>query len=679
MLILSPTVLCSLLAGPLCPSSLRALLTLLTRCLGLARANTERLVATLGPLAARPGLPAPVLGLALRCLARTVQHSTVQSEAGRAVAGAVPSMLQPTLAVQPGPAISSALQLLATVMSRYPGSCSHHRSRIRQYLVSLLVSASDPGVPPALLGTCLALLPQLGGGGRGGVEHSSQYSQLLTSLAATVHAGLSCLLEGQVELDHWSALLSTAAPPLELPACGGGRTERGLATASQLQRVLSALASLLTRGFPQPRCLQVELLLSLPCRLLGLTTPQSALLASLLPRLQATSLHLVSSLVASCGAALLPEAGTINTLVVTGLARQHSPATRTALYRLVATWCGAAGPACGLDHCASPLVTAMARDCGQPGQQSAQQPQPVPVGGRKKQRRKGGAAGRAVLADYSSETAADTATALAALQALLTAVGPWLDHETHCLAARLLLSLLLSSPVPSPAVLSCLQALLQVSTPALLSPLQVALPGLARLQSQPELAAPASSLLHSLEAALHPGRAGLQGPASHLLPPVPAPVRQQECEEVELVPVAVQTEEESEQTSLLDKSNSRIKELEEALKAARNSERKAKDELRKRDFEPERSLILAEKRVAKQNIDDNQNNTKKVKLTSVEEDIFDKDSFAFPPEPNQCSNNEESEEEEPSGEFTVSEMLQDFSDKLKSNLVPSVITGEESD
>ena len=61
-----------------------------------------------------------------------------------------------------------------------------------------LVSTLGHGIGLKLLGKAFSLLPQLGGGGKEGVEHSNAHMRLVLSMIATLHIGLDTLLEHKV-------------------------------------------------------------------------------------------------------------------------------------------------------------------------------------------------------------------------------------------------------------------------------------------------------------------------------------------------------------------------------------------------------------------------------------------------------------------------------------------------
>ena len=86
-----------------------------------------------------------------------------------------------------------------------------------------LVSTLGQGVGMKLLGKVFSLLPQLGGGGKEGVEHSNAHQRLLLSTISTLHNSLDTLLEHKVKEFPCARPSST---PLALPPCNGSGLER---------------------------------------------------------------------------------------------------------------------------------------------------------------------------------------------------------------------------------------------------------------------------------------------------------------------------------------------------------------------------------------------------------------------------------------------------------------------
>jgi len=419
--------------------ALQTLLPLLQASPLLCSSFLNRLLPPLLTIASRPGAPSSLLSATFPCLELLVRHSSSQSESGRQVASAVPSLLTTLLlTVREGSTCRpTSLSLLISIMSRYPGSCGQAASKIENTLVSTL----GHGIGLKLLGKAFSLLPQLGGGGKEGVEHSNAHMRLVLSMIATLHIGLDTLLEHKVK--EFPCARPTSTTPLTLPPCNGSALERATLLSKQLQELTSILGSLLTRGFPTSRSVPVDLVLSLSSRLLSLSASLEDDLTLILPRLTASFIDLLVDLVDSCGDLLLPEAASINSLIVSGLTRKEklSLTIRRALHDLVAAWCHSVGPACGLDLCSAQILPPLLKEV-LPRKPEVLLDQSV---------RRKGKKNKVVSIQASSQqpsisnvTTEQPSSAFVALEAILTAVGPWLDAETHQMVSSTLLSLSLS-------------------------------------------------------------------------------------------------------------------------------------------------------------------------------------------------------------------------------------------
>jgi len=421
--------------------ALQTLLPLLQASPLLCSSFLNRLLPPLVTLASRPGAPSSLLSATFPCIELLVRHSSSQSESGRQVASAVPSLLTTLLlTVREGSTCRpTSLALLISIMSRYPGSCGQAASKIESTLVSTLGN----GIGLKLLGKAFSLLPQLGGGGKEGVEHSNAHMRLVLSMIATLHIGLDTLLEHKVK--EFPCARPTSATPLTLPPCNGSALERATLLSRQLQELTSILGSLLTRGFPTSRSVPVDLVLSLSSRLLSLPASMEDDLTFILPCLTASFINLLVNLVDSCGDLLLPEAASINSLIVSGLTRKDklSLTVRRALHDLVAAWCHSVGPACGLDLCAAQILTPLLKEV-LPRKPEVLLDQSVRRKGKKNKVVSISTSSHQPSILSNAATAEQPSSAFAALEAILTAVGPWLDAETHQMVSSTLLSLSLS-------------------------------------------------------------------------------------------------------------------------------------------------------------------------------------------------------------------------------------------
>ena len=663
-------------------SSVRCLITLLTHHPDLARDN-EKLVTGLARVFHRPGVSPELQTQLGHCLALVVRASTNNSDTGKTIAAAAPALINTVLALlaadpSPAPLVTSGLALLAALMSRYPGSCGAARPRILERLVSRLLGSGRGRVQ--LVGRCLALACQVGGGGREGAEHCGHYSSLVHTIVATVHTGLSTLLAGVKELDTFPDLVSLAPPwPLE------ASLEK---LAWQLETAMALLGRLLTAGFPHPRRVIVDTVLSLPVRLLSAATdprsPQQQLVASLHSALCCSSLQLTSALVTSAGAQLAPEAGRINSLLVAALSRPHvSPRVRTEVYTCLAAWLQSAGLSSGVEHCAGQLVPSILADIAPATRKMVLQA--TTSGNKRGKKRKGGGGGggqsHAAAASPDTDLRVDPGAGEAAVRALeqvVGVVGAWLDPETHASVTQCVLTQLLAPDLASPRLVAGLVSVLQLlatsASPRHLSPLQLALPALARLSSRPGLSLQIRSSLASLQSVIHPARHSLdvQDCKTATLNTLTAEdIEEEEDTDTLMADVSIQTDNivtaDTGDSSGDNESVRKIRELEEMLRKVKESESAAKTELMRKDIEISRMKIWTEKQLKRGNsekVDDGEL-SKKVKMDQQIPEVPD---LEFP-----------SSDADPGGDqLSVADMLKDFSDKLNDNIVPK-FTHEDSD
>ena len=167
-------------------------------------------------------------------------------------------------------------------MGRYSNSCGAARPRLEAALLELL----GAGVGPAPLGKAWALLPQLGGGGKEGAEHTARHVGLVGGMLGALHAGLDTLLHHVRELQPsrkdtvpalalplrqvLGLLVFLLLPPYHHLPVQGPSPQRAAGLAALLEDLMVALGALLTRGFPAPRFLPADGLLALASRLLSL-------------------------------------------------------------------------------------------------------------------------------------------------------------------------------------------------------------------------------------------------------------------------------------------------------------------------------------------------------------------------------------------------------------------------
>ena len=650
------------------------LLLLLRHAPGLARDSGEKLMAVLTKTFHRPGISPELQSVVSQCLCEVIQSSSNSSDTGKAISSAAPGLITAILSVVSSPhhsprLVTSSLSLLAVLMSRYPGSCGQARPRILEMLISQLDTLRSRSGHLQVLGRCLSLVCQVGGGGRDGVEHSAHYNTLLATLVSTVHTGLNTLLIGIKELDTFPDIVALASP--------WSLKDSSVEQLSwQLDSCMSVISQLLLRGFPQSRLVSVDSLLSLPVRLLGVNidpskviTPQDQLVTSLHSMLCCSSLQMTGALITCLRDQLLPEAGRINSLIVAGLSRVRAARVRTELYTCLSTWLECARLGSGMEYCAGQLLTNLISDIVPATQKMVLQ---TTSGNSKKNKKKKGGNSSNFVQNKTDvfRDSADQALGLAAVKALgqlINVIGPWLDRETHSKAVQCVLSQLMAAEVQdplNPGLLLSLHGLVTSTSPQHKSPVQIALPVVSRLLTHDSLSVQAREILRSLHSLTHPSRLTLeiQDCKTEALSNIHTPeIEMKEDEELELADSSTQTDIFSEQKGSLNGNDERLQELEQTLRKARQAETAANAEILKKDIEISRLKILSEKRPLKEN------------GASIETVSPSKKAKTH----HEVENNPSQEEIFPSsssisaeGQLSVEDMMKDFSDKLNDNIVP---------
>ena len=654
------------------------LLILLRHDPGLARDSGEKLMSVLTKTFHRPGVSPELQGVVCQCLVQVIQNSVNSSDTGKAISSSTPSLVTTILSVVSGQQsvrlTSTCLTLLAVLMSRYSGSCGQLRPKIMEMLISHLDTVRSRGGRVQQLGRCFSLVCQVGGGGREGVEHSAHHNSLLASLVSTVHSGLNTLLAGIKELDTFPDVVAMATP--------WALKEISLEQLSwKLENCMSVISQLLLRGFPQSRRVSVDSLLSLPVRLLGVSidprkvnTPQDQLVTSLLSMLCSSSLQMTSALVTCLGEQLLPEAGRINSLIVSGLSRIRGSRVRTELYTCLSTWLECAGLGSGVEYCAGQLLASLITDIVPTTQKMMLQTTSTSSKGNK--RKKGNNNSNFVSNQTNSTTnSADSTMSLAAVKALgelVSVAGPWLDKESHTGAMQCVLSQLMVAEPEDPltqGLLYCLHGLVASTSPQHKSPVQIALPVVSRFLGHELLSTQAKNLLRTIHSLTHPSRLTMdvQDCKTVALNNIHTPEIEETKEHLEIADTSTQTENILEVKAMVNGEGERIQKLESALNEARLAESAVRAEILRRDIEISRLKGLSEKRshteIGASN--DSLSPSKKAKTHHQLEVQPSPQAEIFPTDQ---SNGE--------GQLSVEDMMKDFSDKLNDNIVPRNFTND---
>merc|ERR1712013_444710 len=494
----------------------------------------------------------------------------------------------------------------------------------------------------------------------------------MNSMVSTIHTGLTSLFSHVREFDTY--LTSSSAPPLVLPQVGGGQLERNIVLAMQLDRTMGVLGQLLIRGFPHARIIPVDMILSIPTRLLSLTlpsgsTPSHYLLSSLSSNLTCSALSLSCNLVNTLGSQLLPEAGSINSLIVSA-------------------WLEAAGAGSGMEYSAKQLFNNMRGGIVPTKDKMVLERSSSNKKQRKHGGKKGGGGGNGVnnVANLTNTTAPSTlsvstcSAALTSLSLLVSTTGPWLDKETHSLMASTLLSQLLSPTTPHPLqslLLSCMTNLMSVSSPSHPSPAQICPAVLSLHSHNPALASQLRPARVLLQAIAHPARHSLdildtRAVSLNTLENIKQNDAGDEIEDVEVTSIGLQTDTITMVPSDVNVDTSkRIAELEDAVRKAKEAEKAARAEVVRKDIELSRAAINAQKRAA--NEEKVHREAKKSKISGgddlgdISEDLAPSLSSTYADE----TTSEAASDKPGEDHLSVGEMLQDFSAKLNSNLLPT--------
>ena len=656
-------------------ASLGNLLTILSSSPELCCANGETVVPLLTKNLQRPGLGAREHRLTCQCLSLLIENSLATSEAGRTISASASSLISTILSTQSSQSLVSSLQLLTVLMRCYPGSCGQARQRIQEKIFSLVEAGGKGGRGRSVLsvlGKCLSLSCQVGGGGKEGVEHTAQYSVLLSSLVSTIHSGLQEVFHGVREVDNYVEIINQGSI-VNLKSANISQR------ASQLVTLMELLGVVITGGFPQARKVSVESLLSVPVRVMSLEvepadSPHSQLLSSLHSLLSCSALALLSSLLSSLGDQLASCAGHVNSLLLTGLARTRQPRVRAELYNCLSRWLEVAGLSSGVEHCAGTMVTAILSDLTPVKQKMKLQPAQR---NNKQKRKKGDFSERGEEGERLDVELA--LAALAGLEEVVRVVGGWLQPRTQTEITRSLLASLLSpttQPGLASGLVSCLHTLL--SSPLSSSPAQISLPLLSRLLHSPGLSVQARQCLLSLNMMMQPARLTLSTDNTRTAS------LNTLSEETEVCSTSSQTDSQqsdhsqSEDVIITEQRMEKINQMESELRQAKQAEAKARAELLKRELEISQLKAAAVKRsslvVGESEINGDGVVNKKKKYTYHQEDQPRSPS----PVPDSCNLELSNSAKEDGDNLTVQDMLKDFSDKLNDNIMPK-FTERESD
>jgi len=673
--------------------------TVLQHSTELCQDNGDKLLPILNRIIQRPGICGQLASSVYKCLSLIIQASVNSSETGKNITATTPSIVNTILTVKPGDGhSSSALSLLSILMSKYSGACGQQRPKIQETLISHLNSSHNSEARVKLLGKCLILMCRIGGGGKEGAEHSSHFNTLLATLVSTIHTGLNTMYSGIKELDHHSSFVSLATPW----KLHDGNVEH---LAWQLESILGAMSQLLVRGFPHMRRIPVDSLLSIPVRVIGLNldrsklnTPQQYLVSSLHSMLCCSTLTMTIALIRTLRDQLLPEAGTINSLILSGLAQTREKRVKVSLYKFMSVWLECAGAGSGAEYCVGQIVTHLIGDIVPVEQKMMLQ---YSGGGRRGKKRKGGTNGRVNQTQNTNESAKPSEidnelanAAVKTMEQIVTSIGPWLDKDVNSKITKCVLSQLIASDDDTDTerisrLVSCLHALVSTSAPTHRSPVNLSIPLITNLMANPRLSAQARNFLTSIHTMIHPARFTMDISDSKMANQeslsVPEDILKEDDVELELIESFTQTEvtEASENVQKVEvKDDERIKKLEQELARIKRLESEARADIMRKEIEISRLKISAEKRPSSattngkiSGADDGPSvASKRAKMIEdkVEKKSLEKEEEDMDLPTLDSENSDKSK-------LSVEEMLKDFSNKLNKNIIPKFTQDSDSD
>ena len=629
----------------------------------------------------RPGLAASNQCVLFQCMKLLVEHSAGNSDTSKIISTSVPGLITSivSLTTAPTPALlTCSLSLLSELMTRFPGSCCHSRVKIQELLTSLLGHRS---VDQQLVGHCWTLLCQVGGGGREGVEHTTQYNNSLSSLVSTVHVGLNTVFSGVRELDQYQDIVNTAQP-LNIFTENNNNLEK---QTLKIQNVLTIIGEMLVRGFPQKRRVPVESVLSVGGRIMnikldtGVSTPRHQLLTCLHLTLSSSALTMTRALVTSLRDQLIPEAARVNSLIISGLTRGQDAGVRGEVYQLMSAWLDCAGLGSGVEFCSPQIVNFIVKDLVPPAKKMTLQ---TSVGGGKKnKKKKGGGNNQKVKTRGGEDTAEDindevSEAAVTALEKIISTVGGWLDKVTHTKITQVVLTRLLvldSHHRLLPGLLSCLQSLVSSSSPTTMSPGQLALPIISKHLHSPQLSSTSRTILLAIMTQIQPSRPtldirDLKSYNSDVL--TINPEVEEEEEELELISTASQTDPEDKTDKPQEEENvdneelrGKCSKLEQKVSQLSSSEMALRAKISRYEKEIRQLKDKAEKRTSSNNANHQEDNLSPSKKLKTHEKPVTEELTVNEAEDKPGDGDDKDQ-------LSVEEMMKDFHDQLVKNILP---------
>ncbi|XP_026290664.1 proline-, glutamic acid- and leucine-rich protein 1 [Frankliniella occidentalis] len=272
----------------------------------------------------------------------------------------------------PPQAYSSALQCLEYCMRNYNGPCGPHRKVFERFLFSMVDSTGPERYKAA---RCVAMLPQIGGGGVGGIRYENSWVAQHHAIIRTIHLLLDELYANINELTLMGNKLEDVDP---LPFPPIETTDPILLVQKLKNRLINISAYLmfmLVMPYPVPKEVSASCIMHLICRGLAVTgsslgnsytTHRLALLADL-PFIHTALLKVLEALILFGQTNMLTFASLICKLAIQSLKWTSVDAwpfshdrpfsvLRLQSYAIIKVWCGIAKSGSLVDEVAQQLV-----------------------------------------------------------------------------------------------------------------------------------------------------------------------------------------------------------------------------------------------------------------------------------------------------------------------------------
>ncbi|EAT33458.1 AAEL014265-PA [Aedes aegypti] len=271
---------------------------------------------------------------------------------------------------------ASMLDFLETAMRHYPGVTGSAKTRIEDFLYSLVDSEDSQVVERT--GRCLLLLQQIRGGGQHGSLHKKTWDEYQCKLVDTIHDLLGKVFAHTPEtFDVEEDLECLKLPKLatdDEPVVAARRI------VNRLLNVISYLEEAIVQPYPVPKPFRPMKVLnvvlrghSVSCQTMAKNSIQENLaLGMLLPQVQAQLLKVLDALVLVLKSNMLPFGNILTdlfdqclkgTLTAGGKGRKKSfISLRTKVYESIGLWCETAKYGSGVEEITDSLLEHIVQD-----------------------------------------------------------------------------------------------------------------------------------------------------------------------------------------------------------------------------------------------------------------------------------------------------------------------------